>query len=360
MMNFRMGLDKLKPIPISGEKCSIKLDANESAFNLPISVRKRFMERLEASSFNRYTDTGYIEIEFKKKIANELEVSVENIALGSGSSQLLQAICYIFGGAGRKVIFPKPSYSMYVVFCKLADARAITIDLEDDFSLVPDKILTAAKREEASLIILSNPNNPAGNKIPLVSIQEIVENADCPVIVDEAYIEFGGESILTLPFKYPNLIVMRTFSKAYGLAAARIGYTVASKEIVEAIEKFLLPFHMSALSLIMADTVYENKDEFKSIISATIAERERVSAELMSMNGIHVFPSSTNFLLIKVKEAAALVVDLATNGIYVQGYNLPRLNEHIRITLGTPNENNALLATVRNFNSNLLGQVLHV
>lgn len=198
---------------------------------------------------------------------------IENIALGSGSSQLLQAVCYIFGGAGRKVIFPKPSYSMYVVFCKLADARASTIDLEDDFSLVPDKILTAAKREEASLIILSNPNNPAGNKIPLVAIQEIVKNADCPVIVDEAYIEFGGESILTIPFKYPNLIVMRTFSKAYGLAAARIGYTVASKEIVEAIEKFLLPFHMSALSLIMADTVYENKDEFKSIISATIVER---------------------------------------------------------------------------------------
>lgn len=249
---------------------------------------------------------------------------------------------------------------MYVVFCKLADARAITVNLEDDFSLVPDKILTAAKQEEASLIILSNPNNPAGNKIPLVSIQEIVENADCPVIVDEAYIEFGGESILTLPFKHPNLIVMRTFSKAYGLAAARIGYTVASKEIVEAIEKFLLPFHMSALSLIMADTVYENKDEFKSIISATIAERERVSAELMSMKGIHVFPSAANFLLIKVKEAAALVADLATKGIYVQGYNLPRLNEHIRITLGTPDENNALLANVRNFNSRLLEQVLHV
>lgn len=359
-MNFRMGLDKLKAIPISGEKCPIKLDANESAFNLPIAVRKKLMERLEASSFNRYTDTGYMEIELKKKIANDLEVSVENIAIGSGSSQLLQAACYIFGGDGRKVIFPKPSYSMYVVFCKLADARAIAVDSEDDFSLAPDKILTAAKREEASLIILSNPNNPAGNKIPLVSIQKIVENADCPVIVDEAYIEFGGESILTLPFKYPNLIVMRTFSKAYGLAAARVGYTVASKEIVEAVEKFLLPFHMSALSLIMADTVYENKDEFKGIISATIAERERVSFELTSMKGIHVFPSSANFLLIKVKEATALVAELATNGIYVQGYNLPRLDEHIRITIGTPEENNALLATIRKFNSHLFEQGLHV
>lgn len=350
-MDFRIALDKLKPIPISGESYGIKLDANENEFDLPLKVRKKIIETLETASFKRYTDTGHFEIELKKKIAKDFGVSFENIAIGNGSSQLLQAVCYIFGGNGRKIVFPKPSYSMYVVFCKLSDSIAVTVDLEDDFSLLPDKILTTEKREEASLILISNPQNPSGNKIPLKSIQEIIENANCPVVVDEAYIEFGGEPVNTLPIKYPNLIIMRTFSKAYGLAAARVGYTIASKEIIKSIEKFLLPYHMSELSLIVANIVYENKNEFKNIILGIIAERERVSAELMCMDEIQVIPSATNFLLIKAKKAAELVTNLIANGIYVKGFKLSRLNENIRITLGTPDENNILLEVIRNFYS---------
>lgn len=352
-MDFRIGLDKLKPIPIAGESFSVKLDANESAFDLPLIVRKKIIKALEDTSFNRYTNAGQIEIELKKKIAKDFDVTFDNIAIGNGSSQLLQAACYIFGGSGRKVVFPKPSYSMYVVFCKLSDSQTITVDLEKDFSLSPDKIISIAKQEKASLIMISNPHNPTGNEISLNLIQKIIENVDCPVIVDEAYIRFGAESAKTLLNKYSNLIIMRTFSKTYGLSAIRVGYAVASKEIIKEIEKFLLPYHMSVISLIAANIVYENKEEFNNLISDTIAERERVRAKLMSMSEIQVFPSATNFLLIKAQKAIELVDNLVANGIYVQGYNLPNFNGYIRITIGTPDENNALLEGVQKFYSNI-------
>lgn len=242
---------------------------------------------------------------------------------------------------------------MYVVFCKLSDSQTITVDLEKDFSLSPDKIISIAKQEKASLIMISNPHNPTGNEISLNLIQKIIENVDCPVIVDEAYIRFGAESAKTLLNKYSNLIIMRTFSKTYGLSAIRVGYAVASKEIIKEIEKFLLPYHMSVISLIAANIVYENKEEFNNLISDTIAERERVRAKLMSMSEIQVFPSATNFLLIKAQKAIELVDNLVANGIYVQGYNLPNFNGYIRITIGTPDENNALLEGVQKFYSNI-------
>jgi len=356
MVDFRTGLDRLKIYSIEEGDWDVKLDANESAFNLPPVVREKLMVRLAGLSFNRYPEITQWGL--RKRIAADLGVLAENIVIGNGSSQLLQAACYIFGGEGSKIVFAEPSFPGYSIFCKLADAQAVIVDLEDDFSLPPAQILTTAKREAAKLIILCSPNNPTGNKMPLTAIQEIVENADCPVVVDEAYIEFGGESVLDLSVEYPNMIVMRTFSKAYGLASARVGYAVANQEIAAAMGKFLLSFNISTLSLIAADTVYENKIEFKKSISETVAERERLRSELMSIPGIYVFPSAANFLLVRVKEAAALVTALLASSICVRDFRIPRLEGCIRVTVGTTAENDALLAVVRKFSTcGALGKV---
>lgn len=348
MLALRTGLESLKSYSIEEGDWAVKLDANECAHNLPDTVRQLLAERLAALSFNRYPEITQYGL--RRQIADSLGLEPDNVSVGNGSSQLLQALCYIFGGPGRKLVYPNPSFSMYNIYCRLADSEAVPVDLEADFSLPPEKVLDAARRQQASLIILCNPNNPTGTVMPLKAVEEVIAGAACPVVVDEAYMEFSAQSALGLLPKYPNMIVARTFSKAYGLASARVGYGLAGKEISAALGKVLLPFNINMLSLAAASTVYECRKEFAVPIAATVAERKRLAGALGEVAGFEVFPSETNFLLVRNPKAGELAKALAAAGICIRDFSrAPGLENCLRITVGTAEENAALLSVIRNF-----------
>ncbi|VBB05867.1 aminotransferases class-ii pyridoxal-phosphate attachment site [Lucifera butyrica] len=349
MWQIRPGLETLKPYSVEETAWKIRLDANERPANLPPAVRDEVAARLAALPFHRYPDMHMTTL--RTMIARSLGVTAGQVLIGSGSSEILAVLCQIFGGRDRHIVFPAPSFSMYGIYAKLSDSRPAVVQLETDFSLDREKVLAAAAKTEAGLIILCTPNNPTGNVIPLPDIEYILSRASCPVIVDEAYQEFAaGPSALSLLGKYPNLIVARTFSKAYGLASARVGYMVAGEALAREVSKVLLPYHVNALSLTAAEVVYARRDDFAPGIREIIAERERLSSELSRVKGLTVFPSATNFLLVQAQAPELLLQCFRQGEIGVRDFSKASgLTGCVRITVGTAAENDSLLAAARQY-----------
>ncbi|MEN6411672.1 MAG: histidinol-phosphate transaminase [Veillonellales bacterium] len=350
MLKYRAGLEALHTYAIDERDWDIKLDANESPANLPPLVRERVVNRLSYLAFNRYPEMGMLGL--REQIAAEFQLSVDQVLIGNGSSEILIALCHALGGQGRSIVFPTPSFSMYGIYAILADSEAVPVNLAPtDFSLSRDKILQAAEASKANLIILCNPNNPTGTVIPPEDIEYIVSQAKCLVVVDEAYHEFyGGRSAAGLIGKYDNLVVARTFSKAYSLASARVGYMLAGEQVTQMVGKAMLPYHVNALSLAAAEVVYQMRDEFKAGISQTVMERKRMAESLRKFTGITVYPSETNFILIKLAQAQGLNSYLAERSISIRDFGgAPGLTNCLRISVGTPVENDTLLQAILEF-----------
>jgi histidinol-phosphate aminotransferase len=348
MWQTRPGLETVKSYHVPDIAWPVKLDANERPEDLPPKVKGALTERLAAVAANRYPEIGQHTL--KAALADGLGLAADNIALGNGSSEVLAALCRVFGGPGRKIVFPSPSFSMYPIYSLLADSQPVTVELDGEFALAPEKVFTTALQEQASLIILSNPNNPTGGLMTSEAVEYIVAGARCPVVVDEAYGDFAGQSAFKLLGKYPNLVIARTFSKAYGLAAARVGYIMAEREIIALVSKMLLPYHLNAFSLNAALVAWELRAEFAPGIARTVAERERLAAAMKELPAVEVFPSAANFLLIRCGQARELAEHMAGKGIGVRDFGAaPRLEGCLRVTVGTRLENDAFLAAAGDF-----------
>lgn len=348
MWKYRAGLKTLPTYTVEEKEWAVKLDANESPVNLPPLVQEKLISKLSFLAFNRYPEMGMIGL--REQIARSFNLTIDKVLIGSGSSDILLALCQALGGAANSIVYPTPSFSMYGIYVKMADSKAVPVPLNDDFSVDRDKIIEAAQNSKASLVMLCNPNNPTGNVMPLNDIEYILEQADCPVAVDEAYYEFYGQSAVGLLAKYKNLIVTRTFSKAYGLASARVGYMLASAELIAAVGKVMMPYHVNALSLAAAEVVYQMRDEFSAGIMQAIAERNRMTAAMQAVPGITVYPSEANFLLIKTSCAKALNAYLAGKGIGIRDFSSSsELADCLRISIGTPVENDILIKAVKDY-----------
>jgi histidinol-phosphate aminotransferase len=348
ILDIRPGLENIKPYSVEEKEWDSKLDANENPNNLPALVHERVMNQLEYLPFNRYPDMGMRDL--RALIAEAFNTTVSNTLIGNGSSEILLALCQTFGGPGRSIIFPVPSFSMYGIYAQLTDSQAVPVELNEDFSLSPEKVVKAAKQADAKLIILCNPNNPTGTIIPMTDIEYIVSKVQCPVVVDEAYYEFYGRSAVEIMSKYNHLIITRTMSKAYGLAAIRVGYMLANTEIVSMVDRVMMPYHMNALSLITAQVVYQMRDEFMPVIEQLIVERERLIVLLQGVSDLTVYPSETNFILLKTEKAQELSAFLSEKNIGIRDFSrAPYLANCIRVTVGTPLENDILYRTIGEF-----------
>ena len=350
-MKYRKDLDKMPSYDGTERDYRIKVNANECNLNLPPLVEERVLSRLSRVAFNRYPNYEYDSL--REQIARNFSVDIEQILLGSGSSEIIEKLFYAFGGStSSKIVYPQPSFSMYKIYAKAAEAQPIPFELDDKYDLDVDKYIATIKKEEPALAVVCNPNNPTGNVLTVDQIEEIAKSVDCAFLVDEAYVEFYGKSAVNLVKKYSNLIVARTFSKAYGLAGARVGYMIANKEITKMIEKTYMPYHMNSLSLATADIVYQMRDEFVPRIQMMIAERKRMSEQLKTLKGVKVYPSSTNFVLIHYNKAVALNEYLESLNIGVRSFgNAPRLENCLRISMGTREENDEWFDAIKKFNN---------
>ena len=348
MLKYRTGLGKMPSYDVVERDWKIKVNANECNMNLPPMVEERVMGRLSRVAFNRYPNEELEDL--KEQIAGNFSLQKENVLIGNGSSEILEKLFYCFGGRNKKIVYPQPSFSMYGIYAKAAEATGIPVDLEADYTLDVEKFVSAVIDNKASMAVICNPNNPTGSVMSLSDVEYIAQNIPCAFVVDEAYIEFYGQSAMGLLNKYPNMIVARTFSKAYGLASARVGYMLAAANIVEMIGKACMPYHVNVLSLVTADIVYQMRHEYVPRIQMMVAERKRMSAELKKLPGFTVYPSATNFVLVKYDRAVALNEYLEAAGIGVRSFgNAPRLENCLRISMGTREENDAWFQAIKAF-----------
>ena len=350
---YRPGPANLPLYPMGEEPAWLsKLDANERPGLLPPLIRREIAARFRRIESTRYPDMGASQL--RQLLADAYHVTAEQVLVGNGSSELIAAVCATFGGAGRPVVYQWPSFSMYPIYAAMAESPAIAAPLENDFTLSPAVVLEAVRQADEKLLILCNPNNPTGNAIPPAVIREILEQSPCPVLVDEAYMEFYGESCTSWLAEFPRLMVARTFSKAYGLAAARVGYLLAAPELCAAIGKRLLPYHTNAYSLALAEICFTRREEVLNALYYLILRRDRMAEQIKKMATIEVFPSAANFLLIRVTQPVALHKIFTEFGVAIRNFSyVPELAGCLRITVGSPEDNRQAMQCLRVYNARL-------
>ena len=350
---FRAGMERLPVYSVEEPRWSSKLDANERSAKLPVQVQREINRRFIEVESRRYPDMGAVSL--RRMLAVFYGLPLEQVTLGNGSSELIAAVCSAFGGPGRTIAYQWPSFSMYPIYAAMADSPVVAAPLDADFQLSVATALETVTKSEAKLLILCNPNNPTGTVTPPEVLREIIRQALCPVLVDEAYHEYCGETSLSWLGEFPNLMVARTFSKAFGLAAARVGYLLASKEISAAIGKRLLPYHMNSYSLASAEACFFSRDLVMQEVRRTAIRRDDMRSELLKIQGVEVFPSATNFLLLRVAEPDSLCKILSEQGIGVRNlsYN-PELAGCVRVTVGNSAENKKVCSCVRDYSAQLI------
>lgn len=342
----RPELQKLVPYVSHQIPYRIKLDANESPFELPESIRKKLADYfLKGPGLNIYPDNESVEL--RKTIAKHWNVEPDEVVVGTGSNQLIQMIITVFVGTGEKVVYPWPTFSMYKINTLIAGGApvAVPLDKERDFLFDTDEFIAAVKKEKAKVVFLCNPNNPTGYLISLEDIERIAKECNNSIIVvDEAYAEFCSQSAIPLVKKYENLVVLRTFSKAYLLAGARCGYSVSGPEIANEINKIRPTYNISSLTQLIAQMVFEEQNEMQKMIQYLIDRRGELEAALKKAKDVYIYPSCANYILIKVPRAEEISKELEKRGILIRSFpNDPMLCDCIRITVGTKEQNDIFL-----------------
>ncbi|ODM26767.1 histidinol-phosphate transaminase [Clostridium sp. Bc-iso-3] len=342
----RPELQKLVPYVSHQIPYRIKLDANESPFELPASISKRLEDYLKnGPGLNIYPDNESTEL--RKTLAKYWNVDSDEIVVGTGSNQLIQLIITVFVGNGEKVVYPWPTFSMYKINTLIAGGVPVEVPLDKDrdFLFAVDEFIDTVNRERAKVVFLCNPNNPTGGMISLEDIERIVkECSNSIIVVDEAYAEFCTQSAVSFVKKYENLVVLRTFSKAYLLAGARCGYSISGPEIANEINKIRPTYNVSSLTQLIAKMVFEEQKEMQDKILYLIEQRGNLEDSLRKIKDVYIYPSFANYILIKVPEAGIISKELEKRGILIRDFsNDPILHDCIRISVGTKEQNDIFL-----------------
>lgn len=336
---LRPSLANLKPYSSAKEEFtgsnSIFLDANENPFG----------------TLNRYPDP--LQKDLKELLAKQNGVSSENIFIGNGSDEILDLTFRLFCEPGKdQSITFAPTYGMYQVLADINNVNLINLPLDATFNPEPGRLEPYNNDASCKLLLLCSPNNPTGNNFNRERILEILETFKGIVLVDEAYIEFSEEeSLVSLIDSYPNLIVSRTMSKAWGLAAARIGIAFANKELIQWLNRVKPPYNVGKLNQEAAIDALSNNSFFKANLEAIKQEKTFLFKELEALDiVIKTYPSASNFILIEVTEANKIYEYLISLNIVVRNRNALVAN-CLRISIGTKEENETLIAALKNYKS---------
>jgi histidinol-phosphate aminotransferase len=327
----------------------IKLDANENALPLPDAVKVRVAAALARVPLNRYpdgtADAARITLRRALRIPDAL-----GLIVGNGSDELIQLIVSALARPGATVIAPEPTFVMYRVNALNMGMRFVGVALKPDFTLDHAALQDAIERERPAVIFLASPNNPTGTRHATADIEAMIRAAPGLVVLDEAYVPFADGSFLDRVGDFPNLLLLGTLSKV-GMAGMRLGYAVAAPEWIVELNKVRPPYNVNSLTQAAVGALLAETGWIAEQTAAIRAERERVAAALARLPGVTVFPSQGNFLLVRVGGADRVFDGLKEKRILVKNVagGHPLLANCLRITVGTPDENDLLLAAMAEF-----------
>lgn len=331
----------------------VKLDAMENPFAFPADLRAGLAEALANASLNRYPSAGAEELKASIRAAMKIPAELD-VLLGNGSDEIIQLIALACAKPDTALLSVEPAFVMFKMIATFCGLRYVGVPLRADFSLDVDALIVAIKREKPAITFIAYPNNPTGNLFERAGVLAALEAANeygGLVVIDEAYFAFAAESFLDEIAPFPNVVLMRTVSKL-GLAGIRLGILIGRRDWLNEFDKLRLPYNINALTQAAGHFAMRHYDALLAQTAVLRLERARVRGALAQLPGIAVFPSEANFVLVRVPDAGKTFAGLRSRRILVKNTSKshPLLADTLRITVGTPDENNALIDALHAMN----------
>jgi histidinol-phosphate aminotransferase len=338
----RPGLRDVEPYAAPQLDVRARLNTNECPYPLPEAFSEDLAAAVRLLPLNRYPEREADEL--RERLAEVHGQRVEGTWVANGSNEVIQQLMLAYAGPGRRVIVFDPTYGLHARSAWVASSDIAHIALEQPWRLGSEDV-TAAFERRPDVVFVCSPNNPTGNAQPVEIVAELATRGEALIVVDEAYVEFGGQSALGLVADHPNVVIVRTFSKAFALAGARIGYCFGAPEVIEDLRRVRLPYHVSALTQAAGLVALDHRPDALAIVDAVRAERDRLLTALPGL-GVEAFGSDANFALFRTPHPTERIwQDLLDRGVLVRDFGrvVPGC---LRVTAGTPEEVDLFLSAL--------------
>ncbi len=320
----------------------IKMDKNENPYDLPDDIRDEILESVSDKSWSRYPPI--VALDLYEQISKYTGWRKDGIVAGNGSDEIIMTFMNTFMEPGKKLVIPAPSFPMFKYMGILVGADIVEVPLTENFEYDCDT-LEEAFLDGGDMLIICSPNNPTGTLFPIERLRPVLEKSTAPVIMDEAYYEFSKVTALDLVEEFPNLVIFRTFSKAFSLAGLRLGYALMAPELAVEVGKVKLPFNVDTFSITAACKALENHEKVLSSLEILKEERDKLYAEMQKLDDVRVYPTASNFILFKTPyDSKELCDGIVSEGVLVRDLSAnPALKNTLRITVSTPDDNKKFL-----------------
>ena len=341
---MREDLADLEPYGAPQLDVPVRLNVNETATPPPASYLAAVTARIAELELHRYPDREATTL--RRLLGAPYGLGVDRVWAANGSNEILAQVFQAYGGPGRVALTTRPGYSMYPDLARVSGTGFVEVDLGEDFVLTAELAAAAVADHDPDLVVLASPNNPTGVPVAHDVVRRLHDDSRALVVVDEAYVEFGGESCVGLLDELPRLVVVRTFSKAFAMAGLRFGYLLGHDWVVHDLRRVRLPYHLDAMKQVAVEVAAADPTPFLAHRELVASERARIVAALDEL-GLVQWPSVANFVLFRT-DVADLFDQLLARGVLIRDFSTkPGLAGCVRVSVGTPDENDAFLAALR-------------
>ena len=333
-------LAEIEPYDPKYIPAEVMISANENASDVPFELRREIEREVRKVAFNRYPDP--LASDLRDLIAEANGLDRDQVLMGNGGDELLFDLALAWGGPGNM----PPTFSVYKNNAQLTNTTIVDVPRHPDFSIDEEAVLARLAQGDIDFTIVTSPNNPSGNLVDNAFVKRMLEASDALVMVDEAYFEFSRQTARPL-LDHENLVILRTFSKAFSLAGVRMGYLLGSADVLREFKKVRQPYSVDAVSQAIARVVYANRSEFEKGIDQIIAERARLLTALGAMENVQAFPSDANYILFRLArgiDAGQVWQRLLDAGVLIRDFSRSAgLENCLRVSVGSPGENTRFL-----------------
>lgn len=339
-------LEQLVPYDPKYLPAKIMNSANENPQDVEEQIKREAMSAVRNVKLNRYPDP--LANELRDLIAEANGLDRNQVLLGNGGDELLFNLALAYGGPGRKFLNMPPTFSVYQNNAQLTGTEVVNVPRLADYSIDEQAVLDRVSQGDIDFVIVTSPNNPTGQLAPEDFVLKLLDATDALVMVDEAYFEFSRTTLRLYLMQHQNLVLLRTFSKAFSLAGVRLGYLLGNECVIREFLKVRQPYSVDAVSQAIGKVVFQNRAKFEPGIIQIISERQRMLEELAAIPGVDPYPSDSNYILFKVAQAGQVWQQLFDQGILIRDFSKARyLEGSLRVSVGTPQENDQFLAALR-------------
>jgi histidinol-phosphate aminotransferase len=345
---LRREVEDLPAYTLHHHPCRVKLNQNENPYDVPAGLKEKILAAFGAMSWSRYPEfVPQRQIDLVARFAGWHPYGT---LLGNGSNDLLQLLFTCALERGRTVVLSQPTFTLYKLLAKSLGASVREVPMSDGFRFDVEGIIRAARESDAAMVVLCSPNNPTGTTLSREEVARVVGETTGLVVLDEAYVHFAGETNVPLLETRERLVILQTFSKALGAASLRMGYSLASRELTGRLAAVKLPYSVNTFTLTAVEMLIGSWEEVSPWIGAIVRERERVRTALSVHRSLRVHPSRANFLLVETMERTPKEIFdfLLQKGILIRDVSsYPGLSRGLRVTIGTPGENDEFLTALK-------------